>query len=133
MDTDGLGVQIHRLDKHAGHGGDEILPLALDLVDLMGGVAEDAAHLADGLAALAVDGGETFDSNGKKTVWAPRDTVYIIDNTTNALGYSGLEDVFMGRVEDIVSPMIVYPMSGNNYFNVHDFIIFDNIQYDAIY
>lgn len=79
------------------------------------------------------DGGETFDSNGKKTVWTPRDTVYIIDNTTNALGYSGLEDVFMGRVEDIVSPMIVYPMSSNNYFNVHDFIIFDNIQYDAIY
>ena len=39
----------------------------------------------------------------------------------------------LGRVEDIVTPMVVYPMSMNNYFNVSDFVIYDNIDYDAIY
>ena len=78
-------------------------------------------------------GGETFDKNGSKTVWEKRDTVYIINNSQNALGYSGIEEFFLGRVEDMVTPMIVYPMASNNYFNVHDFVIYKDIDYNKIY
>ena len=78
-------------------------------------------------------GGETFDPNGKKTVWAAREKVYIVDNSTNPLGYSGMEDVLLGRIEDLLTPMLVYPMSQNTYIDVHDFKIYQNIDYEKIY
>ena len=78
-------------------------------------------------------GGETFDKNGKKTVWPAREKVYIIDNSTNPLGYSGMEDVLLGRIEDIISPMLVYPMTQSTYIDVHNFTIYNSIDYNAIY
>ena len=54
-----------------------------------------------------------------------RDTVYV-------LGSSGFKDVLLQRVENIVTPMIVYPMGMTDYFNVSNFVIYDNIDYDGI-
>lgn len=79
------------------------------------------------------DGGTVIGDDGEAVTYGRRDTVYILGNTTNPLGYSGIEDVLMARVEDIVTPMIVYPVDMANHFNVSDFIIYDNIDYDAIY
>ena len=54
-----------------------------------------------------------------------RDTIYI-------LGSSGISDVLLKNVETLVTPTIVYPMGSTTYFNVDNFIIYDNIDYDAI-
>ena len=54
-----------------------------------------------------------------------RDTIYI-------LGSSGFTDVMLQRVETIVTPSIVYPMGMTDYFNVLDFQIIHDIDYDAI-
>lgn len=77
-------------------------------------------------------GGETFDGNGKKTVWEAREKIYIVDNSTNPLGYSGMEDILLGRIEDLISPMLVYPMSQNTFFDVRDFKIYHDIDYEKI-
>lgn len=55
-----------------------------------------------------------------------RDTIYV-------LGSSGFKDVLLQKLENIVTPTIVYPMAMMEYFSVKDFIIYDNIDYDAIY
>jgi hypothetical protein len=55
-----------------------------------------------------------------------RDTVYI-------LGVNGIKDLVLGRVEEIVSPTVVFPMDLNSYFNVKDFMIYANIDYERIY
>ena len=54
-----------------------------------------------------------------------RDTIYI-------LGSSGFKDVMLQRVETLVTPSIVYPMGLTDYFNVADFRIIHDIDYDAI-
>lgn len=95
-------------------------------------VVGDATVTGSGRYALYA-GGETFDANGKKTVWEAREKVYIIDNSTNPLGYSGMEDVLLGRIEDLLTPMLVYPMNQNNYFDVHNFKIYQNIDYGKIH
>ena len=77
------------------------------------------------------DYGETYDKNGNKTVWQRRDTVYVIDNSVNVLGYSGIEDLALGRIEDLASPAIVYPSTLTDYFNVREFRIYKNIDFDA--
>ncbi len=79
------------------------------------------------------DGGVVIGEDGVQEVYDRRDTVYILGNTTNPLGYSGIEDVLLSRVEDMITPMIVYPSEMSDHFNVSDFIIYDNIDYDAIY
>jgi hypothetical protein len=55
-----------------------------------------------------------------------RDTIYVI-------GVAGITDLVLGRVEEIVSPTIAFPMELNNYFNVKDFMIYANIDYERIY
>ncbi len=72
------------------------------------------------LGDLAVTGG------GYYAMYEGRDTIYI-------LGTSGFSDVLLKRVEDIVKPMLVYPMGSTTYFDVYDFAIYDSIEYDAIY
>ncbi|MBQ8409048.1 MAG: hypothetical protein IJY39_09315 [Clostridia bacterium] len=54
-----------------------------------------------------------------------RDTIYV-------LGSSGIQDVMLQRVETLVTPSIVYPMGLTDYFNVADFRIISDIDYDAI-
>ncbi len=72
------------------------------------------------LGDLAVTGG------GYYARFEGRDTIYI-------LGTSGFSDVLLQRVEDIVTPMIVYPMGSTTYFDVHHFMIYEDIDYEAIY
>ena len=48
------GVRVRALDKYAGHRRDEILPLAADLVNFMGGIGEDPINDADLLVGGAV-------------------------------------------------------------------------------
>ncbi len=55
-----------------------------------------------------------------------RDTIYI-------LGSSGLGDAVLQRLENIVTPSIVYPMTQTTYFNVNDFTVYNNIDYTSIY
>ena len=77
-------------------------------------------------------GGESFDSKGNKTVHGSRDKIYVVDSQANLLGYSAIEDYIMGSVEKLLTPTIVYPMGMTDYFNVKDFIIRQDIDYDAI-
>ena len=79
------------------------------------------------------DGGVVIGDDGEGIEYGRRDTVYILGNTTNPLGYSGVEDVMMARVEDIVTPMIVYPTTLEEHFDVSDFIIYKDIDHKAIY
>lgn len=77
-------------------------------------------------------GGESFDSKGNKTVHNSRDKVYVVDSQTNLLGYAAIEDYIMGSIENLLTPTIVYPMDMNTYFEVSDFMIRQDIDYDAI-
>ncbi len=63
-----------------------------------------------------------------------RDTVYVLSITEIALteGYNGYE-LLVGRLENFITPRIVYPMGLTEYFNVKDFAIYGNIDYKSIY
>ena len=65
---------------------------------------------------------------------AARDTVYVLTITTIALsdGYNGFE-LLTGRLENFVTPQIVYAMGLTEYFNVKDFKLISNIDYTKIY
>ena len=52
--------------------------------------------------------------------------------TIYVLGSSGITDIVLKSVEVLAAPTIVYPMGSTTYFNVSNFIIYDNIDYDAI-
>ncbi len=70
--------------------------------------------------------------NGKEQ--SARETVYVLTLTTIALtdGFNGYE-LLVGRIENFVTPQIVYEMGLAEYFNVKDFIIYRDIDYTAIY
>ncbi len=72
------------------------------------------------LGDLIVTGG------GYYAMYEGRDTIYV-------LGTSGFSDVLLQKVENVVSPMIVYPMGTTTYHNVHDFVIYKQIDYAAVY
>lgn len=63
-----------------------------------------------------------------------RDTVYVLTITTIALtdGFNGYE-LLVGKVENFVTPQIVYSMGLTEYFNVKDFRVYSDIDYTAIY
>ncbi len=67
----------------------------------------------------------TVTGSGYYVKYEGRDRIYV-------LASDGLEDYAMQRVEVLLTPMIVSPTAQNTYFNVHDFIIFDDIDYDGI-
>ena len=71
-------------------------------------------------------GDATVTGTGYYARYEGRDTIYVI-------GANGVSELLMGRIETFITPMIVHPMEINNYFNVMDFRIFDNIDYVAIY
>ncbi len=70
-------------------------------------------------------GGQVLDENGNMVAVEPRDRIYI-------LGASGIESIILRPVEALVTPMIVYPMGQSSYFDVKNFIICTDIDYDAI-
>ena len=63
-----------------------------------------------------------------------RDTVYVLTITTIALsdGYNGHE-LLVGKIENFITPKIVYSMGATEYFNVKDFTIYHSIDYEGIY
>ena len=71
-------------------------------------------------------GDATVTGTGYYAKYEGRDTIYVI-------GVNAISDLLMGRIESFVVPTIVYPMKLTEYFNVADFRIFDNIDYEAIY
>ncbi len=71
-------------------------------------------------------GDATVTGTGYYARYEGRDTIYVI-------GANGVSELLMGRIESFITPMIVYPMGLTEYFNVADFRIFDNIDYEAIY
>lgn len=71
-------------------------------------------------------GDMTVTETGYYAKYEDRDTIYVI-------GANAISDRLNGRIEDFVVPTIVYPMKLTNYFNVSDFRIYDNIDYNAIY
>ena len=71
-------------------------------------------------------GDPTVPGTGYYARYEGRDTIYVI-------GATAIEELLLGRIEDFLTPMIVYPMGLTEYFNVSDFRIYDNIDYDAIY
>lgn len=54
-----------------------------------------------------------------------RDRIYVLPS-------DGLQDYAMAKIESLLTPMVVSPTEQNSYFNVHDFIIYENIDYDGI-
>ena len=71
-------------------------------------------------------GDMTVTGTGYYARYEDRETIYVI-------GASAISDLLLGRIEDFITPMIVYPMTLTDYFNVSDFRIYDNIDYTAIY
>ena len=54
-----------------------------------------------------------------------RDTIYILNS-------SGFSDVMLQKLEAVVTPLIIYPMSTTTNYNVADFRIYKDIDYKAI-
>lgn len=71
------------------------------------------------------DGGYVKDENGNFIEVGRRDRVYI-------LGTSGITDGVLARIEDVISPMIVFPMGENQYFDVKDFNLYHGIDHGKI-
>ena len=73
---------------------------------------------------------ESLNENGS---YEERQAVYILlDNQTQGFTqtyevftYYSISDTILASLESIVTPMAVYPMSTNNYFNIEDFIIME--------
>ncbi len=70
-------------------------------------------------------GGKVLDENGNMVDVEPRDRIYI-------LGNSGIETLLLRPIEALVTPMIIYPMEQNSYFDVKKFDIITNIDYKKI-
>lgn len=83
------------------------------------------AIVSDGGYYAMYDGGYVLDSDGSFKNVERRERVYI-------LGTSGLSDGVLARLEDIITPMIIYPMSESQYFDVKDFMIYKDIDHDKI-
>lgn len=71
------------------------------------------------------DGGYIKDTDGSFKEVGRRDRVYI-------LGSAGVADGVLARIEDLITPMIVFPMGQNEYFDVKDFELVGNIDHEAI-
>lgn len=68
----------------------------------------------------------TVTGTGYYAKYEGRDTVYV-------LASNNIAATVMEPVESLATPMIVYPMNMNDYFNVANFRIYDNIDHDAIF
>ena len=67
----------------------------------------------------------TVTGDGYYAKYEGRDKIYV-------LSANGFKNLVLGRVEKFLTPKIVTSSQQNNYFDVHDFIIFDNIDHDGI-
>ena len=79
------------------------------------------------------EGGTVYNGGNAETSPA-RDTIYVLTVVEDTIygGKNGYE-LLTGRVENFVTPIIVYPMELNNYFNVSNFVFRNGIDYERIY
>ncbi len=70
-------------------------------------------------------GGMVLDENGELVEVEPRDRIYI-------LGESGISNIILRPIEALVTPMIIYPMGQSSYFDVKNFNVLTDIDYEAI-
>ena len=80
-------------------------------------MTDDAYHVTIGDA--------TVSEGGYYARYADRDTVYILSATNLAAGA-------LRPIEELVTPLLVYPMSSTNYFYVTDFTYRSSFDHDAI-
>ncbi len=71
-------------------------------------------------------GDPTVSSAGYYARYEDRDTIYI-------LGSTNLDAAVLKPVEALITPMMVYPMSLNTYFQVSNFLYRSDIDHDKIY
>lgn len=67
----------------------------------------------------------TVTESGYYAKYEGRDKIYV-------LSASGFSDLVLQNVEKYITPMIVLPTDQNTYFDVRDFIIYDNIDHNGI-
>ncbi len=80
-----------------------------------------------GLSSYSVTLGDaTVSGAGYYARYGDRDTVYILSSLN-------LDAAVLQPVEALVTPMIIYPMSLNSYFDVENFILRTDIDYDSLY
>lgn len=71
-------------------------------------------------------GDATVSGSGYYAMYEDRQTIYILSSTN-------LAAAALQPIETLVTPMMVYPMSVNTYYDVENFTYRSNIDYDAIY
>ena len=76
-------------------------------------------------------GDKTVTNSGYYAKYEGRDTIYVL-GAESAFGRDKLA-ILNSKVEAFAVASIVYPMNVNNYFNVSDFVIYDEIDYGKIY
>lgn len=71
-------------------------------------------------------GDATVSSAGYYARYEDRDTVYILSSTY-------LDAAVLQPVETLITPMMIYPMTLNTYFQVKNFVYRSDIDYDGLY
>lgn len=71
-------------------------------------------------------GDATVSGGGYYARYEDRDTVYILSS-------ANLDAAVLQPIETLVTPMIVYPMTLNSYFDVENFLLRTDIDYEALY
>jgi len=78
-----------------------------------------------GASHKVIIGDATVDGSGYYALYEGRETIYVLTSY-------GLEDTVLQSIESMITPTIVYPMGMNTHFDVSDFIIYQDIDYEAI-
>lgn len=71
-------------------------------------------------------GDATVSGAGYYARYEDRDTVYVLSSVN-------LDAAVLQPIETLVTPMLVYPMTLNSYFNVDNFVLRANIDYEQLY
>lgn len=80
-----------------------------------------------GLSSYTVTIGDaTVSGAGYYARYGDRDTVYILSSYN-------IEAAVLVPIETLVTPMVIYPMSLNSYFDVEDFTLMANTDYEGLY
>ncbi|MBE6684110.1 MAG: hypothetical protein E7592_00475 [Ruminococcaceae bacterium] len=78
-----------------------------------------------GVSHKVIIGDATVDGSGYYALYEGRETIYVLTSY-------GLDNTVLKGIESMITPTIVYPMGLNTHFDVSDFIIYRNIDHEAI-
>ena len=70
-------------------------------------------------------GGEAFDENGQMQTVEARERIYVLSS-------NGIENIVLRPIEALITPMIIYPMGQSSYFDVENFEVSTDINYEMI-